>query len=421
MRILEISKKHWQKFIKNQLITGSVIMFLGTNIHNAGQLLYHYLAINLLSKAHYGDLASLVSIFGLLSIVQQSISLAVIKFIAQEKNTTEANNLARWILIVSFWVSAAMAILILLLSPVISRFLQITQPLAVYLFAPVVFITFISNTGRAILQGFTKFTQFSVSMVVEVSIKIVSTLTLILLGYEIFGAIIGILIGAIIGVLMVWLYIKEKLKGKVNTVKNFIPLIKYFLPTLLQSIAVTGMLSTDIILVKHFFQPDAAGAYAALSKFGTIALFATSPITSVMFPLIAKKHSHGQPYHKIFYLSLSFVVGISSLVVILYFTFGTFITNILTKGKYINEAYLLWWFGLYMLLLGAAILFTQFYLSIGKTKTVWVFIAAAVLQVILILAFHPSLLSIIQDSIIASALLVGLLSLYFPYHDKIHI
>ncbi len=392
-------------------------MFIGTNIHNVGQLIYHYLAINLLSKSHYGDLAAIISIFGLLAIVQQSLGLAIVKFIASEKDDKAANNLAKWVFFWSFWIAGGTAIFIFVLTPFLSEFLQITQARAIYLFAPVVFVAFISNTGRALLQGFIKFAHLAVSMIVEVVIKIVLTFTFIYLGYELFGAMAALFIAVVAGVVVVWFSLKNKISGNRKPMPDIKPLAKYSIPVLVQSIAVTSMYSSDILLVKHFFLPEIAGAYAALAKFGTIAMFAAAPVTHAMFPLVAKKHAGGEKYHKIFYLSLFFIVGLSSVIVLLYVVFGSMITQVLAP-KYLQESYLLWWFGLYMLLLGAAILFTQFYLSIGKTRIVWLFASAACLQIVLILLFHTTLINVIQVSIIVAALLVVSLSIYFPYHDK---
>lgn len=418
MRIPVIVRNHLISTLKNPLILGSIAMFVGTNMHNAGQLLYHFLAINFLTKAHYGDLAAVISIFGILAIIQQSLGLAVVKFIASSKSDREANNLANWVFFWSLWFSAGLAIFIFLLTPLLTKFLNITQPNAVYLFAPILFLASISNTGRALLQGFTKFVHLSGSMIAEVIVKILLTVFLLYLGYELLGAMGGLLAGVVAGLIIVWLSLKNRISGKRNPMPGIRPLLTYSLPVLVQSVATTSMYSTDIILVKHFFSPESAGAYAALAKFGTIALFAASPITHVMFPLIAKKHTHGEPYHKIFYLSLLLVALISSAVVLVYAFFGSEIARALTTGKYTEESHLLWWFGLYMLLLGMAMLFTQFYLSVGKTKVVWLFALAAVTQITLILFFHKNLINVVHSSVVSGALLVLCLSLYFPYHDK---
>ena len=63
-------------------------------------------------------------------------------------------------------------------------------------------------------------------------------------------------------------------------------------------------------------------------------------------------------------------------------------------------------------------LFTQFLLSIGKTKIIILFALAALLQIGLILLFHGSLLTVIQMSIISASLLDIALLVYFVLKVK---
>lgn len=418
MKVIKILFRHFSSLAGSPFFAGSVIMVLGTNLHNLGQLIYHFLAGRLLGTIFYGDLAALISIFGLLAIIQQAFSLTVIKFIASADSSKEANNFAKWVWFWSIWAGIAVFILLLVSSPFLVQFLNISKPQAFYIFAPTVLLGFVSNTGRALLQGFTKFARFIFSMVAEVGAKILSMVLLIYLGYSLFGAVAALSVGVVAGFTIVWWGLRKNLKGSRVKMPNLTPLLAYSFPVFIQSVALTSMYSSDILLVKHFFAAEQAGLYAALAKLGTIAFFAASPITNVMFPMVAKKYTHGQPYHKIFYLSVALVVLISLTVVASYIFFSGFIIKILFGEAFIGGAHILWWFGLYMLLLGVGMLFVHFYLSIGKTRVVWFFATAAVVQIILILTFHSTISTVIQVSIIAAALLVISLLLYFPYHHK---
>lgn len=393
-------------------------MVVGTNLHNAGMLIYHFLAGRLLGADYYGDLAALISIFGLLSIVQISFGLTLVKFIASSKDSEEANNLAKWAYSFSIWAGIIVTVLLFLLSLNIASFLHIKQKEAVYLFIPVVFLSFASNTGRALLQGFLKFGHYVLSLIVEVGLKIIFTIVLILLGYALAGAMVALFIGVLSGLFIVWLSLRGKISGEKGKIPKLFPILRYSLPVFIQSLALTSMYSADILLVKHFFSGEEAGLYAALAKLGTISFFIGSPITSAMFPLIAKKHSHGEKYHKVFYLSLFTIVAISAVVVLSYALFPVFLVGTLFGSGFLAGAPILWWFSVYMFFLGISVVFTQFYLSIGKTRVVWLFALAASLQILLIWFIHPTLLRVIQVSIISSALLAASLLIYFPYHDK---
>lgn len=417
-RKLAILLYHLRGLSKNTFFTGSLVMVVGSNLHNAGMLVYHFLTGRLLGASYYGDLAALISIFGLLSIIQISFGLTLVKFVASSRNAEEANNLARWAYSFSIWAGVVIMILLFLLSTNITSFLHIKQREAVYLFIPVVLVGFISNTGRALLQGFLKFGHYVISLIVEVGFKIIFTIILIFLGYALSGAMVALFIGVLAGLSIVLLSLRKEIHGPKGKIPNLFPILRYSIPVFIKSLALTSMYSADILLVKHFFPGETAGLYAALAKLGSISFFIGNPIASAMFPLIAKKHSHGERYHKVFYLSLFAVAVISATVVFAYALFPDFIIGTLFGSGFLEGAPILWWFSLYMFFLGISVVFTQFYLSIGKTRIVWLFALAAFLQILLIWFIHPNLLKVIQVSIASSALLAVSLLIYFPYHDR---
>lgn len=391
-------------------------MVIGTNLHNFGQFAFHFLAGRFLGRVQYGDLAVIISILGLVSLVQMSLGLTIVKFIAAEKNKGEISNFSKWVYWWTIWVGVIIALLTLILTPLMSRFLNISYPPALYFLSPILLFYVLVNTGRSILQGTLAFGRYVISLIVEVGTKIVVTLILVFLGYRILGAVSGLIFGVLCSLVVTRASIAHYLSGRRGKRPNVAPLFRYSVPVFIQGLALTSMYSTDLILVKHFFSSDQAGIYASLAVLGRIVFFIGSPITNVMFPLVARKHSHGEPYHNIFYLSLVLVLCISLPVVLFYFLFPKIPLGILYGPQFLDGAPYLWWFGIFMGLLGASTLFVQFYLSIGKTKIVSLFVLAAVLQFILIWFIHPNLLSVIQVSIISAALLFLGFLIYFPYH-----
>lgn len=406
----------FKTFIKNPFFAGSLIMVIGTNLHNFGQFAFHFLAGRFLGRVQYGDLAVIISILGLVSLVQMSLGLTIVKFIAGERNKDKISNFSKWVYWWTVWVGAIIAILTLILTPLMIRFLNISYPLALYFLSPILLLYVLVNTGRSILQGTLAFGRYVISLVVEVGTKIVVTFILIFLGYRILGAVFGLIFGVLCSLVVTRASIAHYLSGRRGKRPNVAPLFRYSVPVFIQGLALTSMYSTDLILVKHFFSSDQAGIYASLAVLGRIVFFIGSPITNVMFPLVARKHSHGEPYHNIFYLSLVLVLCISLPIVLFYFLFPKIPLGILYGPQFLDGAPYLWWFGIFMGLLGASTLFVQFYLSIGKTKIVSLFVLAAVLQFILIWFIHPNLLSVIQVSIISAALLFLGFLIYFPYH-----
>ena len=398
---------------KNQFLSGSLVMVLGFNLSNFGQALYHFIFARLLGKVYYGDLATIITIAGIIGVIQMSFGLTIVRQIASSKSESKSSNFIKWIFLWSIIIGLAIGIVTEILAPFLSGFLKISQPEAVYLLGPLLFFFFIANSNRSILQGLLKFKSFVLSLITETFSKVLITLILVSLGFKLFGAMIGFLISIILSCLVTIYAIRSYIKGKRDKPPAIGPLFKYSGAVLLQGLALTSMYSTDLLLVKHFLTPLQAGLYASMAIMGRIVFFGTTPITNVMFPMVAKKHSNNESYHKIFYLSLLLVVSVALLITLFYFLLPKIAIMLLVGPEYFDGAAILWWFGISMTLLSLAMLLTQFFLSIGHTKVVSLFVMAAILQIILIWFNHQALLTVIQMSIISVSLLDLCLFVYF--------
>lgn len=402
-----------KNILKHPLFTGSAIMVVGINFFNVGQFAYHFLTIRLLDTIDYGDLAAVISILGIIGVIQTAFGMVIIRYVASQTNKSKLSNLIKWFNYWAVLVAAVISLFILAISPFITSFLNLTQPKIIYLLPPVLFFLVIVYVYRSILQGLLLFKTYVISLIADVVVKIAVTSLLIVLGFKLFGAFIGMLMAVLLGFVIIKAALSKYTQGKRGEKPDVLPFFKDSFPFFFQGLAFISMSSTDILLVKHFFSPTEAGIYAYISVLGRIALYCSAPITQVMFPLIVKRFSSGQPYHKIFYLSLFLVVGVSVFVVFLFKLVPNIPISLLGKSEGQD---ILWWFSLFMTLLGSALIFVQFFLSINKNKLVWFFVVAALLQPLLIWFIHPNLLTVIQISILCTALLNIAYLVYFLYY-----
>lgn len=392
-------------------------MLLGANVYHAGQFLFHIIAGRVLGKAQYGDLAALMNILGIFALVQISLGLTVVKFIASERDEKKVNGLVKWALNWSAVFGLLIALFIVFSAHFISGFLNLSQSQATYYLAPVIFFYSLTSITRSILQGMLKFGWYVVGVLSEVGVKLILVIIFFIAGYAVVGGMMAVSIAVALSFLVGLFPLHRYFLNKKAHSPNSNSLFKYSVPAFLQGIALTSMYSTDLFLVKHYFSPETAGLYAGLAKLGSIVFFAAFPVASVMFPLIAKRHSHGESYHNIFYLSLLLTGCIAGIIVLFYLITPKIFISVLGSG-FLEGSSMLWWFGLFMGLLSFAMLFIQFYLSIGKTFVAGYSLAAAFLQITLIVLFHNNLLQVVQMSILSVALLVICLLVYFPYHDR---
>ena len=411
-------KNQISKLMKKPFLAGSLLMLFGVNIYNFGQMVFHLIVGRLLGRGGYADVAVIASILGIVIIIQQAFGLTIVKFVSSGKDKKSIINFTRWIFWWSLWLGAFLSVAFLVLSPIIINFLHINQPNAIFILSPIILLLVFFNTAKSVFQGLLRFGSYIAIHLVEGVTKLLLSVVFILLGWEVFGVMVAIVIAVLCACVLTYGLLVKYIIGKRDKSPDIVPLIKYSIPVFFLSVAMTAMYSTDIILVKHFFDADAAGLYAALAKLGSIAFFGAAPIASVMFPLISQKHSKGESYNNAIYLSFLLVLAISLSVVVFYKLFPSLIIEFLFGSQFVSGSDILWWFGIYMLLLGLAVLLSQFYLSIGKTKITFLFGVAALLQAILIWLIHPTILSVIQDSIFSVTLLVVILLLYFPYHKR---
>ena len=195
-------------------------------------------------------------------------------------------------------------------------------------------------------------------------------------------------------------------------------LISYAKPLFFATLATNSMFSTDVILVKHYFNAHEAGIYASISTLGRIIFYGAGPVGAVMFPMIAQKYSRGENYKKIFSLSALFTGGIILAVLFVYLFFPALSIRILFGEKFLEGSSLLFPFGIFMALFTFASLLVSYFLAKDKTKVTFITVLSAILQVAGITFFHTSLQSVIKVSIFASAFLLVLLVLYLIYEVK---
>lgn len=404
--------------LKHQFFAGSLIMVLGSNVYNLSQLVYHFLAGRFLGVANYGDLAALLSILGLLGIVHGSFGLTIVKFIASESNELRRNDFIKYMYFLNAGAGLLFGILVVMFARPISHFLNVSNIYYIYLLVPILLIFFVTSAGRNVFQGLLRFDKFVYSLLAESIGKILFTAVLLFFSLAVTGALLGFLAGLLMSFIITTFFLKDALKGAIGKIPNVMHLLKYTLATVGQGLALTSMYTVDLILVKHFFPSETAGLYAALAILGRIVFFGTAPITHVMFPIVARKHANGERYFKVLQLSIALICIVSLGVIGFYYFFPTLLLGLLYGQSYLAGGALLWWFALFMGILSIAMLLTQFYLSIGKTSVVYLFILAAILQALLIWFIHPDILAVIQLSIFSATLLVMCLFVYLLYLYK---
>lgn len=410
-------KTKFNAIVKHPLFSGSFLMIGGSMAINALSYIYHLVVGRLLGPEEYGVLASVFSIFYILSVVPLSSSIAIVKFIASSKKDSEVAETYKGINDFVLKLAIGMAVSILILAVPVSQFLRIQNPISVMILSPIVFFSLLTLVNQSTSQGLLRFIGVVGPNFISNSIKLLLGVGLILLGLAVPGAMLAILVGSAMAYLYSLFVIRRSLRNFKGEGKfNMKPFFKFAFPVLLQAFAFTALFTVDVILVKHFLPEFEAGLYASLSTSGKIIYFAVTPIAGVMFPVVSKKYAANESYRKIFLLSLMGVLVIALGIDLIYFFFPTAAISLLFGSKYISAAGSLILMGIFMTFYSVDYFLVNYFLALGKTKVVALPIIAAVLQAILIwFMFHTTINSVLQVSIVIMLTLFVLLSSILVY------
>lgn len=408
-----------QRLIKHELITGSMYVFIGIIISSfLNFLLNLFLARNLI-PSDYGIYASLLSLFALVGIPAQSLTTTIVRFVADyfAKNKIEsAANLYIKMYKLIFFISLFILIFFFVFSIPIKSFLNIENYLYIVFIGIIAAFSYLGIINSAFLQGMFKFPYLSFSSVMGSLTRLIVGILLVFLGLRVFGALWAIFLAIIISFVLQFLPLRFLIRKK-TSIKSKVynkEIISYALPVSIAILSLSSFISIDVILVKHFFNPYAAGLYGGLSLLGKVIFYLTGPISSVMFPLLIKRHNLGQNFKNLFYLSIALVSLPSIAITTFYFMFPNFSINFFLAGKdYLEVSKYLGMFGILLTLFSILNVFVNFFLSLKKTIIAFFTLFAAFLQIILISYFHNNFYQVIIDSILSMSLLLIVFVAYF--------
>lgn len=255
------------------------------------------------------------------------------------------------------------------------------------------------------LQGQQRFFAFSSINVGQALLKLVGAIALgILLGPV--GVVVGLAVaGALAYGLVFWL-VRRKLAIRVRTAW-LRPALQYLALILPSTLALSVLLSADVLLVKHFFSGRAAGEYAAVAALGRGIFWGAAGVAAVLFPKVIFHESQGRSGSRIVGVSLGLVVagGIAGLFVV-----GVAARPALTAfagSAYAAGASILPMYAIAMTLLGAASVLIATHQSRARAAFLTVLLPITIAEPMLIAAFHHSLGEVVWIVTLSMATLVA--------------
>ncbi|MFH1565063.1 MAG: oligosaccharide flippase family protein [bacterium] len=453
----------------NHLVKNSFVFFVGSLVASAFSYLFHMCMGRMLSVAEYGELQSLISIYMIIFLPSTALTLVVTRFSSHNYRLEEFYKVKFFFkkITKSFILASCLVSLSLIVfCKQIASFLQLSSPLEVVVFSLVFLFLFLLAVNKGVLQGFHFFKDLSWVVVLETSSKFIFGVLLVWFGWKIYGAIWAIVIGFAVSYLYSFLPLRrifnknrrdnssteesscasfvrrssaggrrdcggaeknadatkvsdaQRGAGHLRLDDELKDLTKYAMPVVFSLLGVASLLSFDVILAKHYFTPELAGAYGGLAIIGRVIYFAAAPLSGVLFSISSRQHKDGENYQNSFLLSFVLTLAVGACAIFGYFLFPRLIIQTILGGKYIGVAGYLGWYAVAITMLSLVNLLVNFLLSIRMTKCVYFVLFGVLLQIVGIAVWHKNIWQFIFISNAVLFLTLVFLFLYFFSYEK---
>jgi O-antigen/teichoic acid export membrane protein len=416
-----------QKIRNNAFAKNSLILFIGSMVGNVLGYLFHLIIGRMVSVEMYGEIESLISLSVIISVPALALTMVVVKYSAGAKadNNIEGSRTI-WSVMSSkvFKASLPLFLISIFFIPWIGTFLKIDNYWAIFLVLFALFISLLASINNGILIGWQRFFESSISGIISVSIKLLTAVILLKIGFGVSGVMGGFLLGGIAMygatfLAMKFLFAKNKVNQKDNKNKleiDFVSMKKYVFPVLVGILALNVLGNVDMVLAKHHLDPILSGQYGALTVMSKAIFFATGAIATVLFSMSSEEsHKKKKNSKKIFINSILLTLLVSLVAITFYFLFPRFVIAVFFGEKYFLIAQYLGWFGVMATLYSFTNLIIQYLLSINKTKFLWIFLILSIIETGSIFFFGKSIYAIIWLVSITQiiVILIGLFLILF--------
>jgi O-antigen/teichoic acid export membrane protein len=265
-------------------------------------------------------------------------------------------------------------------------------------------------------QGQQRFVAFSFLVTGQAAVKLLGALALGLL-YGPLGIVIGISLGGALVYVVAWRMLRRKLSIR-PSLPWLRPAAGYLAIILPSTLALGLLLSTDVLVVKHYFSTRQAGEYAAVAALGRAVFWGAIGVAGVLFPKVVFRESQGRSGLPIIGGSLG-LVALGGLAGLAFLSISSrWLLTAFAGGAYADAATYVPWYALGMTLLGGAAVLIATQQSRGKPTFLAVLLPLTLLEPALLTAFHHDLMQLIQVLDLAMALLLAGLAIQFVIQQR---
>lgn len=375
-----------------------MIVFAGTSVLSFFNLLYQLLIAHKLSASEFASFNALLSVYILIFSPLSTIQTAVVKY-SSEFNANNQLTKLKFLFSGLLKKAAVMGLITLLIfsyfAPRLINILKIHSVSCGYILAALIALAWFIPVFSGAAQGLELFGWFVSSSVISGALKLIFAFILILLGFNITGALGALLLSTVLGLAILYVPLRKffQIKAEKEDI-NYREIFSYLFPVALAIFCFAALTNIDMVLVKYFFTQADSGIYSLAQMIGKIFLFLPAAISIVMFPRTSGLHAKKMDTFFTLKISLLYVSGLCVIAFLIYNIAPAFFLLVLTGKTYAEPVLLGRLFAISMSFFALLFVLISYFLSINDLRFIKYLIVFTLLQVFGIVFFHPSLATV---------------------------
>lgn len=369
----------------------------------------------ILSPSDFGDLQALISLIAQSAVILGAISIVAVNITVNTEKVEERDAILSELQKTTFWIIGIVFVFLLFTISKLESFFNFSSIYPLIGLVVILFISALVTFRNAYLQGGGYFTQLSISGVISSLGRLVFAVIFIFLGYGILGAIFGIILANLVALVYLYYQTKDSLNLNIKTNLHILEKgsirkeLKYGVLVLFATTLLTFFYTSDILIVKHYFNSVDAGLYSGISAIAKILFFAIGPISAVLFSSVKLKQTfieNTQILKKSVIISL--VIGGAGLLI--FYIFSDIIISLMIGNKYASFAHYLPKVGLVMLLSAILNIFIYYFLALRRFFLIIVSLIGMFFMGIILFQGHTNIDTILNNLIISIIIIIIVLS-----------
>ncbi len=392
--------------LQDGALRGAVLVGVGLAIGQAMAYLLSLIAARSLGPDGYGVFGSMLALLmvgGVLALGIQAAGAKRVVLAPGGQRPAVGSGIVRWSLVAAL----AIGIATIVVSPALSWLLHLDGPWFIVLVAANLAPLTISGSLLGVAQGREAYARLAAIYAIVGIGRAVGGILAVVVTESIMWALVGMAIGTWMAVAVGWFFSKPLVELPGKKLAGFRIEVFHATHALLALFVLTNL---DVLLARHFLPAEQAGLYAAGAVVTKVAFWLPQFVATIAYPRLAD-HRRAATLTK---GALAVVIiGVASVGFVA--LFPNFVVTFIGGAAYEALASEIWIFAA----IGATFALAQFLLysqiAASKKAAIAVLWIATLALVVLVIAFHASVLQIalIVLGVALSLSLVGVVELFF--------